>query len=338
MLRKEKDAHEQTLWLFGRAPKTVYPQDAHEAVPDWKQARVRSIDASLERVKKLPSGGWFVIAATADIDDKPQPFLIDGHEIAVWKSARKILAVLNRCPHMGAPLSEGSVRDGVLRCPWHGMRIGESEHGKLLQCHNDGVLAWVQLGESEKRDRPTLPVRPNECVAGVIRFTARCDPEDIIANRLDPWHGVHFHPHSFARLKVLKEADDVITVRVVFRAFGPIGVEVDCTFHCPEPNTIAMTIIEGEGQGSVVETHATPIFPGWTTVTEATLATSVRRFFKSALRHPDRVRPHIEKRAKGLWAEDRAYAERRYHLRTRASFGEASTPNFSVPVGRPRPI
>ena len=30
-----------------------------------------------------------------------------------------------------------------------------------------------------------------------------CEPEDIVANRLDPWHGVHFHPHSFVKLEML---------------------------------------------------------------------------------------------------------------------------------------
>jgi hypothetical protein len=62
-------------------------------------------------------------------------------------------------------------------------------------------------------------------------------------------------------------------VRVSVRVLGPLAVEVDATFHCPDPRTIVMTIIEGEGVGSVVETHATPIGPGRTAVIEATLAT-----------------------------------------------------------------
>jgi isorenieratene synthase len=172
----------------------------------------------------------------------------------------------------------------------------------------------------------------------VIHFAARCDPEDIIANRLDPWHGVHLHPHSFARLKVIGNVDEVLTVRVVFRAFGSFGVEVDCTFHCPEPNTIVMTIIDGEGRGSVVETHATPISPGWTMVTEATLATSDRRVFRQALRRPARIRAAIEKRAKRLWEEDRSYGERRYYLRHPELLPEMAAHSFSEPVGKPRPI
>ena len=32
----------------------------------------------------------------------------------------KISALDNRCPHQGGPLGEGSIENGLLRCPWHG--------------------------------------------------------------------------------------------------------------------------------------------------------------------------------------------------------------------------
>ena len=43
---------------------------------------------------------------------------------------------------------------------------------------------------------------------------------------------------------------------------GQVGVPVIAEFISPGPRTIVMRIIEGEGAGSVVETHATPIGPG----------------------------------------------------------------------------
>ena len=36
---------------------------------------------------------------------------------------------------------------------------------------------------------------------------------------------------------------------------------VRAEFACPDARTIVMTIIDGEGAGSVVETHATPLGP-----------------------------------------------------------------------------
>ena len=104
----------------------------------------------------------------------------------------------------------------------------------------------------------------------VTRLVGTCEPRDIIANRMDPWHGSWFHPYSFTRLEVLTAppADDDVPeeldrflVAVTFR-IGRLGVPVIAEFTSPEPRTIVMRIVDGEGSGSVVETHATPVGAG----------------------------------------------------------------------------
>mgnify|MGYP006944203400 CR=1 FL=1 len=114
---------------------------------------------------------------------------------------------------------------------------------------------------------------------------------------------------------VLDPDEDVLKVRVAKRLVGRLVVETDATFHSPEPRTIVMTIVEGEGKGSVVETHATPIEPGRTAVVEATLATSEREGFRHARTLSPLIRPFIERSARRLWVDDAAYAERLYALR-----------------------
>ena len=64
-----------------------------------------------------------------------------------------------------------------------------------------------------------------------------------------------------------------------------------------------MTIVDGEGVGSVVETHATPIGPGRSRIVEATIATSERTGFRLARLAGGLLRPMIEKRAARLWVE-----------------------------------
>ena len=179
--------------------------------------------------------------------------------------------------------------------------------------------------------------RPTRGLESVIRMIAEADPEDIIANRLDPWHGVHFHPHSFARLRVLSDEGGVITLRVAYRVLGPLCVEVDATFHCPEPNTIVMTIVAGEGCGSVVETHVTPLFPGYSAIVEATLATSNRPGFALVIRAAALLRPWVRNIARRLWVEDRAYAERTRYLRTGERPGLGSGACWNRAPGTPRP-
>jgi isorenieratene synthase len=181
-----------------------------------------------------------------------------------------------------------------------------------------GILSHPLIDDGPATAAPILAPRPSHFIDAVVRLEARCDPEDVLANRLDPWHGVHFHAHSFARLRILSIDEDRVALRVAYKVLGPVAVEVDCTFHCPEPRTIVMTITGGEGAGSVVETHATPVDPGRTIILEATLATSDRPGFRLARRAGALLRPLIRHGARRLWADDAAYAERRYELRTGA--------------------
>jgi isorenieratene synthase len=182
---------------------------------------------------------------------------------------------------------------------------------------------WVQIPSSDQAsadpptDAPILPARPDHPIDAVVRVEAACEPRDVIQNRLDPWHGAHFHPHSFGRLHVIDQQDDEITVRVAYRVLGPMAVEVDARFHCPDARTIVMTIVRGEGQGSVVETHATPTRPGRTAIIEATLASSARPGFEYARKATPLLRPLMKWAATRLWHEDAEYAERLYTLRTR---------------------
>ena len=43
----------------------------------------------------------------------------EGRTIAVFYHNDNVYAVDNRCPHMGFPLSHGTVKDGILTCHWH---------------------------------------------------------------------------------------------------------------------------------------------------------------------------------------------------------------------------
>jgi hypothetical protein len=305
---------------FGRrlSPSSTPPDPA----PDHAQADPDRIARALAHASAKPSGGWVVLDASDRIA-QPRRFVVAGRTFAVWRGPDgTVHGGPDECPHMGAPLCEGRVDDrGRVICPWHGLALGDRRHGgwSPIELHDDGLLTWLRVPELE--DRPTktpiLPERPERFVYGVIRAEARCEPRDVIANRLDPWHGVHFHPSAFLRLRVLDEDETQITVRVVYKVLGPIAMEVDARFTCPDPRTIVMTIVDGDGKGSIVETHATPIDRERTSIVEATLATSDRLLFPL---FPQRLmRPLIERRAAALWKDDAAYAERLASLRAKKS-------------------
>lgn len=322
-LRKALTRHR----YIGRRPER--PLTAALQGPDWAQASPARIEKALERTLSQTAGGWYVVDASRQIGASPKAYTVAGQNLVLWRDGNSVHAAPEACPHMGASLVGAEVCDGRLICPWHALALGPEGHGawKPCQAHDDGVLVWVQRPDGDERTpAPILAPRPTRFLDAVIRMEADCDPEDVIANRLDPWHGCHFHPYSFAELAVTEATDERLGLRVSYRIAGPLVMEVDAVFHTPDPRTIVMTIVDGDGVGSVVETHATPLGPGRTAIIEATLATSERSGFQrfqpaaSAL-----LRPFIRRSAQRLWVDDIAYAERRYWLRSRGEWPGSAT-------------
>jgi len=324
---RSQDNGDGTGVLVGREPTGLASPGAPRG-PDWAQASPAWIASALGAALGKDGGGWYVLdRREAFAGEGPWRMEVHGQVLAVWRDADKqLLAAPEACPHLGAALTSGRVVAGRLVCPWHGLRL-DGRGFRNWRCHpvhDDGLLIWVQLqtpGESLS-DAPIIAPRPVAGVAATIATHIRCDPQDVLANRLDPWHGAHFHAHSFGALQVLERTLDEVRLRVVYRVVGPIGVEVDATFHCPDPRTIVMTIIDGDGVGSIVETHATPIAPGRTMLVETTIANSDRPVFGWLRKVPliERLlQPLIEGRARKLWVDDVVYAERRYALRLAAA-------------------
>ncbi|WP_306366419.1 DUF5914 domain-containing protein [Nocardiopsis sp. CC223A] len=308
--------------------------------PTWRDGSPGIIAAALKRALARPSGNWYVLAASCEVrTDRPFGRLVAGVELVAWRTPDGTAHVApGACPHLGAPLCRGAVADGRLVCRWHGLSLGaEGFPGwSPYPVHDDGVLVWVRLdrvGGEEPLDAPVVPERPapERAISAVESMAGRCEPEDVVANRLDPWHGSWFHPYSFVGLRVTEVPEgpdpdpDRMVVEVGFKVAGRWGVPVRAEFHCPEPRTVVMRIIEGEGLGSVVETHATPLGTDArgvprTAVIEATVAASDRPGFSVARRLSAAVRPAVRAVARRLWRDDLAYAERRYLLRSTGRF------------------
>ncbi|MFY7067729.1 DUF5914 domain-containing protein [Nocardiopsis changdeensis] len=308
--------------------------------PTWRDGSPGIIAAALKRALARPSGNWYVLAASREVRaDRPFGRVVGGVELVAWRTPDGTAHVApGACPHLGAPLCRGAVDDGRLVCRWHGLSLGADGFPgwSPYPAHDDGVLVWVRLdrvGGEVPLDAPVVPERPplEKAVSAVESLAGRCEPEDVVANRLDPWHGSWFHPYSFVGLRVTEVPEgpdpdpDRMVVEVGFKVAGRWGVPVRAEFHCPEPRTVVMRIIEGEGLGSVVETHATPLGTDArgvprTAVVEATVAASDRPGFLLARRLSAVVRPAVRAAARRLWRDDLAYAERRYLLRSTGRF------------------
>ncbi|MGW0564606.1 DUF5914 domain-containing protein [Streptomyces sp. NPDC003016] len=326
-----------------RFRRTPTPWD--KQCPTWREARPAVIDAALKRALARPSGNWYVLAAAREITSKGSfGRTVAGVEVVAWRDAQgRPVAGPGACPHLGAPLGRSPVRCGTLVCHWHGLALdGRAYAGwEPFPAYDDGVLVWVRLDEAGGEpplEQPVVPARPRSrsAVAAVYTGTGVCEPQDIVANRLDPWHGAWFHPYSFVDLGVVSapggetggetgEDDDAFAVRVSFRLASRVVVPVTAVFTAPEPRTVVMHITEGEGAGSVVETHATPLEPDLhgrprTAVIEAVVAASDRPGFAAARALTPVLRPLMRAAAGRLWRDDLAYAQRRWQLRSAGRF------------------
>jgi nitrite reductase/ring-hydroxylating ferredoxin subunit/uncharacterized membrane protein len=98
-----------------------------------------------------------VVGSSSDVpDDSMRRFMMDGAEILVVRQHGRLSALAHPCAHLGGPLSEGTLKEGSVVCPWHG-----SEYALADGCVINGPST---------HDQPVLEVRERE---GRIEVKAR---------------------------------------------------------------------------------------------------------------------------------------------------------------------
>ena len=160
---------------------------------------------------------WYPVARLDAIDDAPIARRLLGADLVLWRSGAEVVAAIDRCPHRGARLSLGWMRDTSIVCPYHGFEYGSDgavvhipslgEGGALpRKAVLDVVLAevrydwiWVCLDPD-----PIAPI-PHVEEHGSDGWRAVSEPEDLwscpaphlIDNNLSPAHIAFVHRGTF---------------------------------------------------------------------------------------------------------------------------------------------
>jgi vanillate O-demethylase monooxygenase subunit len=152
------------------------------------------------------------VALVEEIRETPVAVRLLGEPWVVAKLDGRVVALRDKCPHRGAPLSAGCVVGGTLRCAYHGWRFGDDGRCVDIPALGPGApipsraavdearvelhggLVWVALEE------PLLPLPPMPAIDGPAPFLVTdwtASAGHLMDNFLDVGHLSISHAASF---------------------------------------------------------------------------------------------------------------------------------------------
>ena len=210
-----------------------------------------------------PAEGWYPLCRSGKLGRRPRRAWLRGRPVVLFRGPDgSAHALLDRCPHRGAPLSAGRVRGNALECGYHGWRFdgtgrclavpgraGEAD-GKgrraeaLTTREQDGlVFAWGAPGGTPEGEPFPAPARE---ASGFTRLDHEMLLEAglhaALENILDVPHTAHLHGGLFRSSGRSRE------ITAVVRSL-PGGVEAEYLGE-PRPTGLAGRLL-APGGGTV---------------------------------------------------------------------------------------
>lgn len=168
----------------------------------------------------FPKNAWYVACTPDEIDGKPLGRQICGERMVFYRTTDGIAALEDFCPHRGAPLSLGSVRDGRLVCGYHGLVMGANGKCVSMPCQRTGGIppvrsfpaverygfVWVWPGDASKADPATIhhlewANSPDWAFGGGL-YHVNCDYRLMIDNLMDLTHETYVHATSIGQPEI----------------------------------------------------------------------------------------------------------------------------------------
>lgn len=168
-----------------------------------------------------PKNAWYVACTPDEIAGVPLGRQICGEQIVFFRGKDGLVQALEDfCPHRGAPLSLGFVRDGDLVCGYHGLTVGCD--GKAVSMPGQRVggfpavrtfaaierhgFIWVWPGDQTRADPDQLHAlawaeSPDWTYGGGL-FHIKCDYRLMIDNLMDLTHETYVHASSIGQKEI----------------------------------------------------------------------------------------------------------------------------------------
>ena len=188
-----------------------------------------------------PVNAWYVACTPDEIDGTPLGRRICDQPMVVFRGRDGAIGALEDfCPHRGAPLSLGFVRDGVLVCGYHGLaahctgkvagmpgqRVGGFPPIRSFPVVERYGFVWVWPGDPALADAASLPhlewAESADWAFGGGRFHIACDYRLMVDNLMDLTHETYVHASSIgqkeideAPVRTRATADEIVTSRIM---------------------------------------------------------------------------------------------------------------------------
>ena len=182
-------------------------QTKQDAVDQWLEAGLKDL--------------WYAACPSSFVKEKPIALDRLGVRMVLWRDHEgHVCALEDRCPHRGAPLSQGAILGDRLSCPYHGVEVRCD--GMVVRvpgspgCKLEGQKATRSFHVREQAgivfiynaanpvDTPpefTLPpeLTDDEEYSRFLCYTEwKSDYRYVLDNVMDPMHGTFLHKQSHA--------------------------------------------------------------------------------------------------------------------------------------------
>jgi thiamine pyrophosphate-dependent acetolactate synthase large subunit-like protein/nitrite reductase/ring-hydroxylating ferredoxin subunit len=106
---------------------------------------------------------WHRVLGADELPEGRVTTVTAGHlSLALTHVDGRYAALDNHCPHQGGPLGEGSIENGLLRCPWHGFdycpltgqspgAFGDEVLTHAVEVRDDGIYVGVPVEDAHER-------------------------------------------------------------------------------------------------------------------------------------------------------------------------------------------
>ena len=168
---------------------------------------------------------WYVACTPDEIENKPLGRKVCGEKIVFFRGPDgKVAAVEDFCPHRGAPLSLGFMREGQLVCGYHGLtmgtdgkcasmpgqRVGGIPAIRTFPVHERYGFIWVWTGDPALADPAKLHhlewAESPDWTYGGGMYHINCDYRLMIDNLMDLTHETYVHASSIGQAEIEESA------------------------------------------------------------------------------------------------------------------------------------